>query len=223
MAPVRRALAPLAAVLLAAGAAAGDPAPKPAPTPVAAQPLEGPYRSIDGFCPGCQVERRLEGTPRPFREVRVVASGDPRARPTPSNQQQIWLAIRTDRGWWGLELGFRGVICGGDHESFVSLRVDGLDVDRRAGAPAPWLVVGTDGGVLGSPPDGRTVQVDDRRMILCAVGPGGRPSCATFHVRRRTGSAVTGWERSVRMPGDGTVILVDDLDRGERAYRPTFP
>jgi hypothetical protein len=196
---------PAAALLLLPLVASGT----PAPDPLAAQPMRGPFKRIRDFCKDCRSEGehlRVKKPPAPFLDIRVVASGDPKARPTPSNQRRHYLAVRLDSGWWLHDLGFSGVICGGESQSWVSLHPLTLEARDVIPGGAPEILLTTDEGVMG---DG--VQIDDRRLHVCGVGvgPGSVPACATLLHYRFTGSAQGSWDLAVDFEKDGTLTLKD--------------
>jgi hypothetical protein len=202
---VRAALPPLALCLAAlAPAAAADPAPRPVVVRSAdvVQAMDGPYADVTQVCAPCTTTARLRHPGAPVREARLIFSGDSAARPTPSNQLRHWLAVRTDAGWWLLELGFSGVICGGRSQSFVSLGGRGLVAHDVIGDRAPEVELDVESSV-GS---GR---IRDLHHDVCAVGSDGTPRCASLFVRRYTDRALDGWDYRLTLRRDGSFRLAD--------------
>jgi len=211
---VRPALPSLALVLTAGlgAAAAADPAPArttpPAPKPVVlpsaglVQPMDGPYADVTQVCAPCTTTARLRHPGAPLREVRLIFAGDGAARPTPSNQLRHWLAVRTDAGWWLLDLGFSGVICGGESQTFVSLSPCGLVAHDVVGDRAPEVELDVETSVGGG-------EVRDLRHDVCGLDRRGTPACASLFVRRYADRALEGWDWALTLRRDGSFRLDD--------------
>jgi len=164
--------------------------------------LSGPEPTLQALCKGCKVYKKI-GVPKkgPYKAVMILASTWPSPAPGDQLNTSYHLAIRSSDGWFMFQyLGTTGTNCGGESlfsTSFVFKKLEMRDV--LPGDPPEVLLAYEEWADA----------IRDQKLVICGVGPSGKPSCIgpLTPARIDPAGASMSWEDVVTFNPDGSITF----------------
>lgn len=177
--------------------------------------LQGPEAKLATLCPKCKTEKKLPAS-GPYKSVRILTSQWDSPAPGPMMNTSYALGIQTKDGWYIMDhLGTDGILCGGESLFNVGFDLDALEYrDAIPGEPEE-IILTFEGSAHG---------IFDREIVVCSIGPSGKPSCGGPWIMSRNHPEFTqSWESLVEFLPDGQMVYKNDGEVVSGPYKLSFP
>jgi hypothetical protein len=148
--------------------------------------------------------------------VRILTSKWGSPAPGKMMNTSYSLGIRTADGWFVMgQLGTDGILCGGDSLFSVGFDLGTLEMRDVVPGDPPEIIL-----TFETSADG----IRDEAIVVCSIGPSGRPSCGGPWITSRDHPDASGsWESVVEFLPDGRMVYKEGGEVVSGPYTLSFP
>jgi hypothetical protein len=177
--------------------------------------LKGPEAKLATLCPKCKTEKKLPAG-GPYKSVRILTSQWDSPAPGPMMNTSYALGIQTEDGWFIMDhLGTDGILCGGESLFNVGFDLDALEYRDAIPGDPEEIILTFEGSAHG---------IFDQEIVVCSIGPSGKPSCGGPWIMSRNHPEFTkSWESLVEFLPDGQMVYKKDGEVVSGPYKLSFP